>query len=82
MQVPFRETHHVAGAVVRLSETLGVSLSQIPVAELAKLHPLLDDPLVASVWDFESSVERRNAMGGTAASSVQRQIADLRSGLC
>ena len=50
--VPFRETHHVAGAAVRLAETRGVPLSSLTPADLRTLHPKFDDD-VAAVWSFE-----------------------------
>ncbi|KAK9693783.1 argininosuccinate lyase [Basidiobolus ranarum] len=50
--VPFRETHHVAGAAVRLSEERGVPMSQLSVADFQTLHPSFSDD-VSSVWNYE-----------------------------
>jgi argininosuccinate lyase len=75
--VPFRETHHVAGAAVRLAETQGIVLADLGVADLRTLHPAFDED-VAAVWDFEQSVERRDAEGGTSRRAVLAQIAQLR----
>ena len=75
--VPFRETHHVAGAAVRLAEARGVSLDHLGVADLQALHPAFGDD-VRTVWDFDTSVERRDAEGGTSRRAILAQIAQLR----
>jgi argininosuccinate lyase len=74
--VPFRETHHVAGAAVALAEQRGVELAALTVADLQGLHPAFDEDVI-QVWDFEQSVERRDAEGGTSRRAVLTQIAQL-----
>ncbi len=74
--IPFRETHHVAGAAVRLAEEKGVRLSALSAAELRPLHPAFDED-VADVWSFERSVEQRSASGGSSRSAVKAQIEAL-----
>lgn len=78
--VPFRETHHIAGAAVALAEQRGVELAALTVADLRALHPAFEED-VAQVWDFEQSVERRDAEGGTSRRAVLSQIAQLRTWL-
>ncbi len=78
--VPFRETHHVAGAAVRLAETTGRTLSDLTPAELRKLHPAFGDD-VAKVWSYENSVESRDAEGGTSRRAVLEQVEKLRAWL-
>ncbi len=41
--VPFRETHHISGAAVKLAEDKGCELSELTVADLAGIHPLFTD---------------------------------------
>ena len=77
--VPFRESHHLVGQVVRRAEELGCRLRDVPASDLGVIHPLLAD--TASVWNFERSVEQRAAPGGTARSSVEAQIRALRDRL-
>ncbi len=74
--VPFRDTHHVAGAAVRLAETSGVPLSALTPTQLRTLHPLFGDD-VAKVWSFEASVEARDAAGGTSKRAVLEQAKAL-----
>jgi argininosuccinate lyase len=78
--VPFRETHHLAGAAVRLAEERGVALSALTAADLAALHPAFDED-VTEVWDFEMSVERRDVDGAVSRRAVLAQIAQLREWL-
>jgi len=75
--VPFRETHHVAGRAVQMAEQRACSLFDLSPADLRTLHPLFGDD-VAGVWDFEASVERRDAVGGTSKRSVLAQAAQLK----
>lgn len=78
--VPFRETHHVAGAAVRLAEEKKCRLSDLTAADLRGLHPAFGDDVVA-VWDYERSVESRDVPGGTSRRAVLAQINALRQWL-
>ena len=78
--VPFRETHHVAGAAVRLAEERACRLSELTAADLHTLHPAFG-PDVTHVWDYERSVESRDVAGGTSRRAVTAQIEDLRGWL-
>jgi argininosuccinate lyase len=75
--VPFRQSHHLVGLVVRKAEELGCSLREVPPAELRAISPLFTENTKA-VWDFERSVEQRASSGGTARAAVEAQIAALR----
>ncbi|KAH8671670.1 L-Aspartase-like protein [Xylariales sp. PMI_506] len=78
--VPFRQTHHIAGAVVRTAEEANISIAQLSLEDLKKISPLFESDIV-EVFDFERSVERRSAIGGTSRSSVLAQIAAIKSTL-
>lgn len=71
--VPFRETHHISGACVRLAEEQGVKLDELTLEQLQKIDSRFDYDVLA-VWDYEVSVERKNSIGGTAKSRVLEQI--------
>ncbi len=71
--MPFREAHHIVGAAVRLAAEQGIGLNELPLTTLRELSELFDAD-VQSVFDFQASVERRLADGGTAPEAVQRQI--------
>jgi len=78
--VPFRQTHHVAGAAVRAAEVARKPMSSLTLGELQALHPLFEAD-VADVWSFDNSVEKRNSIGGTSKDSVLRQVKQLREWL-
>lgn len=72
--IPFREAHHITGAVVKLAETEGLMLDQIPLAKLQAIDSRID----ARVFDalsVDASVAARHSYGGTAPSQVKAQVA-------
>ncbi len=78
-RVPFREAHHLVGALVREAEGLGCSLSEVPQDRRAALHPALADAAVASALDPRAAVERRRLLGGPARDCVEQAIAEARA---
>ena len=76
--VPFRETHHISGAAVRLAEEKGVPLTSLTAEDLRPLCAHFEDD-VASVWDFERSVEARDSEGGTSKRAVLEQVSKIRA---
>ena len=76
--VPFRETHHVAGAAVRLAEDKGCALGDLTPADLRTLHPLFEDDVVA-LWDFGASADSRDTEGGASKRSVLEQVDKLKA---
>lgn len=71
--VPFRETHHIAGAAVRIAEENHVPLDQLTLPQLQSIDNRIEAD-VTSVWNYEMSVERKSCAGGTAKSAVLAQI--------
>lgn len=79
--VPFRETHHISGECVRTAEELKLSgIDQLTFEQLQKIDSRFDKD-VMDVFNFEVSVERRTALGGTAKSAVRKQLENLNSQL-
>jgi argininosuccinate lyase len=76
--VPFRESHHLVGQVVRRAEELGVSLKALELAEYQAIHPAFAGD-VYEVLNFQRSVAARDAHGGTAPAAVRAQIERARS---
>lgn len=74
--VPFRQTHHISGEAVRLSEERGVQLTDLTLADLQTLSPLFTAD-VMDVWSFDTSVERRDIVGGTSKRAVLEQVERL-----
>ena len=79
-QMPFRETHHISGRAVALAESRKVQLHQLSVQDYKDLCDKFGDD-VHEVFNFEASVERRNAIGGTSREMVERQVSVLRKAL-
>uniref|UniRef100_A0A2K5RF61 Argininosuccinate lyase n=1 Tax=Cebus imitator TaxID=2715852 RepID=A0A2K5RF61_CEBIM len=76
--MPFRQAHEASGKAVFMAETKGVALNQLSLQELQTISPLfLSD--VNRVWDYGHSVEQYGALGGTARSSVDWQIHQVRA---
>ncbi|KAK9814812.1 hypothetical protein WJX72_011922 [[Myrmecia] bisecta] len=75
--VPFRETHHISGAAVKLAEDKNCQLSDLTVSDLQGIHPLFEDD-VTDVWDFNASAERRDTEGGASKRSVLEQAEKLK----
>lgn len=76
--VPFRETHHVSGAAVSMAENQGLKgIDELGLERLKGLRSEFEED-VKHVFDFETSVERRAAIGGTARSCVVRQIDEVK----
>ncbi|KAH9180590.1 argininosuccinate lyase [Lactarius sanguifluus] len=78
--VPFRETHHISGRAVALAESQKCQLNELTVADYKNLHAEFGDD-VHEVFDFEASVERRQAIGGPSRVMISRQVAVLRERL-
>lgn len=71
--LPFRQAHHVVGTAVRTAASHGIRLSQLPIETYRSLSELFGED-VYSVFDFDLSVQRRAATGGTAPAAVRRQL--------
>lgn len=76
--VPFRETHHISGAAVKMAEDRGCQLSDLSVADLQSIHPLFADD-VAEVWSFERSAAMRDTDGGASERSLLQQVEKMRA---
>lgn len=76
--VPFREAHHVVGALVGLSEKLEMPLNALPYAEVQKVHPKLDQDW-ASVFDLKRALAAREKAGMPGPKQVAERIAYWRA---
>ncbi len=78
--IPFREAHHITGAAVKLAESLGVALDQLPLADLQAIDARIDDRVYAAL-SVEASVAARASYGGTAPQQVRARVAEARTAL-
>ena len=78
LKKPFREAHHIAGSIVKVAETQGVTLDKLPLAEMQKVEPAVTAE-VFKVLTPEASVASRMSLGGTAPARVKEQLNHWRS---
>ncbi|AGK56229.1 argininosuccinate lyase [Hyphomicrobium denitrificans 1NES1] len=69
LKMPFRDAHHVTGAIVKAAETKGVDLDKLPLADMQAIEPKITKA-VFSVLSVENSVKSRTSYGGTAPQNV------------
>ncbi|WP_071796123.1 argininosuccinate lyase [Natronohydrobacter thiooxidans] len=74
LNLPFREAHHVTGALVKLAEDKGCDLPDLALEEMQNVHGEITDA-VYSVLGVQNSVASRTSYGGTAPVNVRAQIA-------
>ena len=78
--IPFREAHHITGAAVKLAESRGVALDQLPLEDLTAIDARIDDRVYAAL-SVEASVAARASHGGTAPDQVRLRVAEARVAL-
>ena len=71
--LPFREAHHVTGALVAMAEGKGCDLPDLSLDDMQSVHADITDD-VYSVLTVENSVNSRQSYGGTAPDQVRAQI--------
>jgi argininosuccinate lyase len=79
-KLPFREAHHVTGAVVALAEERGCGLADLTLEQFQAIDSRIDSD-VFSVLSVDSSVASRSSYGGTAPDQVRVQIAKAKKAL-
>lgn len=76
--VPFRETHHISGRCVAKSEETGIPMNEFSFEQMKEIDERFEED-IAEAFNYETSVERRSAKGGTSKSSVLEQIAVIKA---
>ncbi len=76
--IPFREAHHITGAAVKLAESRGIALDQLPLADLQAIDARIDESVYAAL-SVDASVAARSSYGGTAPDQVRMQVAAARA---
>ncbi|HUA68388.1 MAG TPA: argininosuccinate lyase [Candidatus Saccharimonadales bacterium] len=78
--MPFRQAHHVVGAVVALAEEKGKPLNEMPLKELQSVHKIFGRDVLA-VFDLQRAMAKRNIIGAPGTKEVARQLARWRKKL-
>ena len=79
-KLPFREAHHVTGAVVALAEQQNCSLADLTLEQFQAIDKRIGSD-VFSVLSVDASVASRSSYGGTAPDQVRVQIARAQKAL-
>ena len=71
LKMPFRDAHHVTGAIVKAAEAKGVDLDALALFDMQAIEPRITKA-VFSVLSVENSVKSRTSYGGTAPQNVAK----------
>lgn len=73
--VPFREAHHVMGAIVLECTQKNITLQQLDLAGYKRHHNAFDAMLYKAL-DMDTAVEKRNVYGGPSKAQVKAQLSE------
>lgn len=71
--IPFREAHKLVGQAVQKADENNRTLDSFSAEEFLQISPSFG-PEVPTVFDFQRSVARHQAIGGTAPEAVRAQL--------
>ena len=77
--LPFREAHHVIGALVKQCESEGKAMQSLTLAELKTHHHLFEEDAVGLT--VEQALAARDVLGGTAPKRVAAAIVEAQQRL-
>jgi len=77
---PFREAHHISGALVSEAERRGCGLEDLPLDAMRAVAPEIDERVYA-VLKVEASAAARTSFGGTAPARVREAVAAAKARL-
>ena len=72
--LPFRDAHHITGALVAMAEAKGCDLPDLTLEQMQSAHAGITEG-VFTVLGVDNSVNSRTSYGGTAPAQVRAQIA-------
>ena len=78
--MPFRQAHHIVGAVVALAEKVGKQLNALTLGELQSVDKTFGRDALA-VFDLKKAMAKRNIIGAPGTKEVARQLARWRKQL-
>jgi argininosuccinate lyase len=78
--VPFREAHAFVGKAVRLAADKKITLKDLSLEDYHSISERFDAD-IADIFEFEASLNRRNAKGGTSEAALKAQLKAARKSL-
>ena len=73
LKIPFRQSHHITGSIVKMAEDKNLQLHQLKLGDLQKIEKKITKDIF-NFLDVKSSVNSRESYGGTAPIMVKKQI--------
>jgi len=80
INVPFREAHHIVGAVVALAEDKGVALDQLTLRDLKSVDSRFKRDALA-VFSLDRALAERKTIGSPGLKEVKKQLRNWQSRL-
>jgi len=77
--IPFREAHHIVGEVVLAAIDKGVPLEDLTITQLQAFSNKIEQDVYQNLT-IESTLDKREALGGTSRSQVEKALATTLSG--
>lgn len=76
--IPFREAHHIVGEVVLDAIDKGVPLEDLTLTQLQKFSEKIDKDVYQHL-SIESTLDKREAIGGTSRQQVEKALAGVQA---
>ena len=77
--IPFREAHHIVGEVVLAAIDKGLPLEDLTLTQLQGFSDRIEQDVYQHL-SIESTLDKREALGGTSRSQVQKALDNIQSG--
>jgi len=77
--IPFREAHHIVGEVVLAAIEEGCPLEDLTLTKLQEFSDKIEQDVYQHL-SIESTLDKREALGGTSRAQVEKAIANIQSG--
>ena len=77
--IPFREAHHIVGEVVLAAIDKGVPLEDLTLTQLQEFSKKIEQDVYQHL-SIESTLDKREALGGTSRAQVEKALQTKQSG--
>ncbi len=77
--IPFREAHHIVGEVVLAAIDKGCPLEDLTLTQLQEFSGKIEQDVYQHL-SIESTLDKREALGGTSRTQVEKALASTQSG--
>ena len=77
--IPFREAHHIVGEVVLAAIEKGCPLEDLTIMQLQAFSSKIEQDVYQHL-SIESTLDKREALGGTSRAQVEKAIANIQLG--